>query len=302
MNNVRDIKICNNPNTLSFCTVKRLLASALIIVSLATLLSGCEAKKLSQRDYEMMQIQALTSGHAGSSAALNMGAIKRQALTEEAASLGARAGLAYRSNQINQMLKQQEQTLDDTYNFRGLILHNNVLPPVLIEGHNSLNLAGPNTIRAAQRTYQIVSPPHFVTAAPTWRDYLWMNYKAPDLPSKALLPSNDAERKIWNASIKQGWQNGVIQGNSIFSTNLGRLKRDYTGMILYRKLLKQNIVSAPFVAQADLGVTDDSEDVRINDRILRITALSSLNPNSSTWKTIIRHEPTIQPDHKTSWK
>ncbi len=55
-------------------------------------------------------------------------------------------------------------------------------------------------------------------------------------------------------------------------------------MILYRKLLAQNIVSPPFVSRADLGITGGGDRLRINDQVLRITAVSELKPNSKVWK------------------
>lgn len=58
-------------------------------------------------------------------------------------------------------------------------------------------------------------------------------------------------------------------------------------MILYRKLLAEHMVSAPFVAKAQLGVTGDATQLRINDQILRITGQSQLQPNPSKWKPII---------------
>ena len=57
-------------------------------------------------------------------------------------------------------------------------------------------------------------------------------------------------------------------------------------MVLYRKMLAQDMVSAPFVAKADLGVTGDAKEMRIDDRILRITAHSQLQTDSSKWQPI----------------
>ena len=73
----------------------------------------------------------------------------------------------------------------------------------------------------------------------------------------------------------------------IFTANLNHLKRDMIGIILYRKLLAEHIVSAPFVAKAKLGVTGNATQLRINDEILRITAQSQLQPNPMKWRPII---------------
>ena len=60
-------------------------------------------------------------------------------------------------------------------------------------------------------------------------------------------------------------------------------------MLLYRKLLTQNMVSKPFVAKADIGTTTNANntEIHVNDRILRITAIPKLNPNSKKWHPIL---------------
>ena len=59
------------------------------------------------------------------------------------------------------------------------------------------------------------------------------------------------------------------------------------GMVLYRELLAEHMVSPPYVAKAQLGVTGDATQLRINDQVLRITAQSALQPNPSKWMPVI---------------
>lgn len=213
--------------------------------------------------------------------------IRYQALQEIALSLGAQAGLAWQAKNIDQQLQGQTATLDKIYNFNGLILDHNILPPVLIEGRNILNLADSNTIRVADRRYKILHQARFVTTAPDWHQYLWMDYTKPDRPPRTLLPQNDYEQQIWDYYVLIGWYEGIKQADNIFSNNVGRLKEDFSGMILYRKLLAQNMVSPPYVAQTDLGVTGDESEINIDDQVLRIAALPQLNPDSADWKAIV---------------
>lgn len=213
--------------------------------------------------------------------------IRLVALKQAARGTGAQAGLAWRAKQINSVLIAQKYKLNQIFNFNYLMLPRNVLPPVLTEGHNLLNLADDENIRISDVEYQIVYPPRFVTAPPTWRDYIWMNYKKPEIPNATLLPKTSDESKVWNHYIKIGWNEGVVQANEIFIANLNRLTRDFNGMIIYRKLYAQNMVSAPFVSEADLGVTGDANDIKINDAVLRITSTSELKPNSKKWKPVI---------------
>lgn len=219
------------------------------------------------------------------------GAIRAQQLRETALSVGARGGLAWRACQINKVLVKHENLLQRLFNFNAMLLDKNVLPPVLIEGRNTLNLAGCDIIRISDRTFQIASQARFVTAPPTWRDYLWMAYGTPETPDRTLLPRTRDDRCVWKRFIDEGWRAGIQQADLIFSESIGRLKRDFEGMIRYRVLLAQNMVSPPFVAELDMGVTGGGSNLTVNDRLLRITAFPTLRADSQNWKTeIIPHE------------
>ena len=218
-------------------------------------------------------------------------AIRLAAIRDTATSIGAQGALAWRGNQIDHMLHYNSRHLDHIFDFNAMLLKNNVLPPVLVEGQNAIRVTDDaNSLRLADRVYKIVTPPQFVTAAPNWRQYLWMSFQKPAPPNATLLPQTPAERVVWNTSLQQGWQQGLVQANQIFSTNLGRLKRDYNGMVLYHELLMQKMVSAPFIASAKLGVTGGGNQLRVGDQVLRITATSQLDANSSQWKPVLYNQ------------
>lgn len=213
--------------------------------------------------------------------------LRYQAIQETALSTGAQSGLAWESKNIDAQLETHAETLDKIYAFNALVLDHNVLPPVLLEGRNILNISDPNTIRIADRRYKIAKQARFVTAAPTWRQYLWMDYAVPDRPNQSFLPEDAYEQKIWEYYVAIGWAEGVKQAGNIFSNNVARLYEDFNGMILYRKLLAQNMVSPPYVAQTELGITGDQAEINIDDQVLRITALPQLNPDSSGWNPVV---------------
>ena len=261
------------------------------IVSLA--LTGC-ASGSSGDPYDTAPAQLSLAANVGyvnvsslPTATAHISAIRLQAIRETATQLGARGGLAWRALQIDHSLSGQEEYLDHVFDFNQLLLPHNVLPPVLTEADNSINQQNGLALRLASKTYKLVSNARFVTAPPTWRTYLWMDYDKPDMPDHTLLPNTQDEAKAWNFYLKQGWKEGLQQANAIFSINLNRLKRDYKGMVLYRKLYAEHMVSAPYVASTDLGVTGDANQLRINDRVLRITALSKMQTNSNQWNPIL---------------
>ena len=212
------------------------------------------------------------------------------ALKETALSLGAQSGLASRAKIIDEQLTKQARNLDAIYDFNSLLLEHNVLPPVLLEGRKLLNLADMQTIRISDRTYKVAKQAHFVTTPPNWRQYLWMDYVKPEYPHVSLLPTNKNEREIWCMAVEKGWQQGVEQADIILEENIARIKEDFVGMILYRKLLAMNMVSPPYVSHTDLGITGDGEEIHIDDKVLRITALPALNMNSNEWKAAIQKD------------
>ena len=232
---------------------------------------------------ENVQIKPLSP--SGSKTSLSQLRIK--SLEDSAMSIGAQGGLAWASEQINQRMELDRKYLDSTFNFYSMVLSHGVMPPVLEEGDNSLNLDDPNTIRVADRTYKIIQQARFSTTPPTWREYLWFNFSKPALPDKTLLPRSAEEQKIWRKGIQTGWEKGIDQTTTIFQQNLARLKRDFRGMVLYRKLLQEKMISPPFVARTELGVTGDGTDMRINDQVLRIVEHPKLQVNSKGWRAVV---------------
>lgn len=273
-----------------------MLKNLLLLLAITAMLSGCASNSdVPAGNVDSLQgLQHMSSRYRGSLGANRNGRItdiRYSAIKETALSLGARSALSWQSDQINDILTDNATVLDQAFNFYGLILANNVLPPVLQEARNTLNLANPDTIRLASQVFRIKKQARFVTAPPTWRTYLWMDYPKPERPNFSLLPKNPMEQKVWNHYVQIGWRHGIRQADIIFSANLARLNSDFKGMILYRELYEQNMVSAPFVAKINLGITGNGRHMSINDQVLRITALPRLNLNSNTWKPVLIPDP-----------
>ncbi|MFN7096542.1 MAG: type IV secretion system DotC family protein [Gammaproteobacteria bacterium] len=216
--------------------------------------------------------------------------IRLQALKDTALSVGAQGALAARSKDIDAMLAKDSRYLDRVFNFNALMLPNDVLPPVLLEGDNTENLADSTTIRISDKMYTIAQQAKFVSVPPTWHDYLWMSFPKPDAPDMSMLPKNKSEIAVWQKGIALGWKQGSEQANNIFADNVARLKRDYNGMILYHELVDQNMISVPFVASTNLGVTGGGNAMSVNDQVQRLTNLPTLNPNSQYWKPAINQQ------------
>lgn len=212
-----------------------------------------------------------------------IGSLRMQSVKETAMSVGARSALAWRASEINRMLETRQSYLDGVFNFQGLLMDKEILPPVLLESRNDLSMDDPYNIRVADRTYRILKQARFVSAPPSWREYLMMKESKPEPPDVSMLPASNEEKIAWQQGIVEGWAEGTKQASAIYEENLARLKRDYQGMVRYRMLLAQNMVSAPQLAQRDLGITGGGEQLSVNDRILTIKALPSLKADSEHW-------------------
>jgi defect-in-organelle-trafficking protein DotC len=234
---------------------------------------------------ESVRVDSTPSGPSTSRTELSQ--LRGKALRDTAMSLGAQAGLASASEQINLRTARRRKDLETIYNFNALMLPHGVMPPVLEFGDNTLNLDSPNAIRVADRTYKIVAQARFATTAPNWREYLWLTFSKPPLPDRTLLPRSVEESKVWRSGIRAGWEKGQQQAYNIFQQNLARLKRDFRGMLLYRKLLEEKMISPPFVSRTELGITGDGDDMRVNDQVLRIVELPKLQTNSRHWNAVV---------------
>jgi defect in organelle trafficking protein DotC len=258
-------------------------------ITLSLVLVGCSSSRGNLGDTgSLAGIQAMASPkYVRHQKKQKMGKVREMALKETALSLGAQAGLAWRAQLIDEALTKQTRNLDTIYDFNSLVLEHNILPPVLLEGRNTLNLADEQNIRISDRTYKVAKQAHFVTTPPTWRQYIWMDYIKPEPPNSTLLPKTKYEKEVWSVYTARGWKKGIEQANIILEESLSRLKEDFGGMILYRKLLAMNMVSPPYVSHTDLGVTGDASELRIDDRVLRITALPALNVKSEEWRAAV---------------
>ena len=273
-----------------------------LVVLLSTLLLSCSKSTYMGDTGSLEGIQAMANTTSKERTKKQSGKFRQMALKETALSLGAQAGLAWRAKVIDEQLTKQTRTLDSIYDFNSLTLEHNILPPVLLEGRNTLNLADQQSIRVSDRTYKVSKQAHFVTTPPTWRQYLWLDYVKPEYPNHTLLPKTKLERKIWCMYTAKGWKNGVDQANTILEENIARIKEDFGGMILYRKLLAMNMVSPPYVSHTDLGVTGDASEIHIDDRVLRITALPGLNVNSNEWRAAVAKDESALEQFKNMEK
>lgn len=219
--------------------------------------------------------------------------IRKDAIREAALSYGARAGLSRRIFQIRQELEFRARYLDKVFDFSELLISAPsgllIEPPVITSGDNAMIIeASGQQAAVSDRIYNIISNARIVSAPRTWRFYLYREWGNIEPPPDILLPENDEERAIWKKLTTQGWEYGIQQANDIFEADLSRLVADFNGMVRYRMLLAQGMVSAPYALQVDRGITGGPNEMRIGDRAVEITGVPQLITGSEEWQPASR--------------
>lgn len=246
-----------------------------------------------------VKMEDLMSSKISSSGALNkdeVSEMRKQALVEIASAIGASAGLNSKMQEYKLEVDKKAAELDRLFDFSKMTIDNGVLAPVLTEGLANYAQQSDDQIRISDKIYKIEASAKFVSVYPTWRSYVRFSFPSFERPPESYLPKNDTEKKIWDEAIKNGWKSGEIQASRIFEASFARLERDYMGMIKYKTLLAQGLITPTIIAKQNLGVTGGGREMAINDQVFRITDHSSLNPNQGDWR--VEYPVTNQNDGK----
>ena len=209
--------------------------------------------------------------------------IRGDAIREAALSYGARGGLAYRTFEIQRRLAEYDTSMNKTFNFARLLIAAPsgllIEPPVVSEAQRAVLVnAGGQAAAVADRIYRINKIARIVTAPRDWHLYLERDWGKVDPPPAILLPKSDVERAAWRKYVKEGWAAGVKQAEDTFEADLDRMTADFTGMVRYRELLAQGMISPPYALADDRGITGGGNEMRIGDRGVSITGQSQLLP------------------------
>lgn len=215
--------------------------------------------------------------------------IRQDAIKEAAFSFGARGGLAMQTLNIRKELDKRDRYLDKAFNFRQLLIPAGsgllMEPPVVSESINAVLVEGGGQEAAvADRIYNINRNARLVSSARDWRLYLDRRWGDVDPPPDLLRPQNETERENWRRWVEDGWKAGIQQANDIFQADLDRMIADFLGMVRYRMLLAQGMISKPYALHVDRGVTGGGNEMRVGDRALRITGPSQLKTSSDKWQ------------------
>ena len=236
---------------------------------------------------ELKSIKKEKTTDDGEKSALPMD-IRFEAVREGALSYGARGGLAWRTYEIRMEMETRARYLDQVFDFRQLLIAAPsgllIEPPIIGESLDAMTIEQSGLEAAvSDRYYNISRNARIVSAPRTWRAYLERQWGEVSPPPDLLRPETSDEKKKWEEYFDRGWKAGVDQADEIFQADLNKLTADYQGMVRYRTLLSQGMVSPPYALQVDRGVTGGGNEMRVGDRAVSITGLPALQPETQEW-------------------
>ena len=200
---------------------------------------------------------------------------------------GARAGLARRTWEIAAMLDRHGPKLSAIYRFGDLVLRDDgftVLPPVLAETRRAFRLEPAGTRAAsARRVLRILEPARLVSAAPDWRGWLERSWLPAEPPAGVLFPRDGREGARWRRLLAEGWAKGVALADDIFAADLDRLNRTFEGVVLWHRLSRAGMLTAPGVEVERAGVSGHESLIRIGAASARIARLARFELDAGRW-------------------
>ncbi len=219
--------------------------------------------------------------------------VRLDSMREAALSYGARGGLSWRTFHIRKDLETRARYMDKVFDFRQLLIPAPsgflIEPPIISESINAMVVSnGGREAAVANRVYSISRNAKIVSSARDWRNYLEREWGEVIPPPDILRPENEMERDQWIEWVRDGWQKGEDQANDIFEQDLNQLVAHYQGMVRYRMLLAQGMVSPPYALQVDRGITGGGSRMRVGDRAVEITGMPELMPGTETWQPASR--------------
>jgi defect-in-organelle-trafficking protein DotC len=234
-------------------------------------------------------LEALQAARPGVQPGDGLDTGRADVLRDSGRMFGAQGGLAARSFALNEMLRRNEGELDSAYDFRPLVLpagsgQTLMKPPVVTASQMAFALGdGAQVARETSCIYGITRQAELTAAPPNWRTYLVRGWGAPPRPADAALPRTKVEVEYWNKFVAEGWAQGERQAVEIFLNDLGRLQRDIIGMARYRVLLRARLVLPPTVAFEHTAAGGGGDELRVDDRTIRITDQPGLQANARRW-------------------
>ena len=86
-----------------------------------------------------------------------------------------------------------------------------------------------------------------------------------------ILPSTQAEKKVWERGVTDGWAAGAAAADELFTVNMNRLVADYRGILRFRMLERRGMVSLPVLAEGRIAVRVEKHTLHVGETTFRIS-------------------------------
>lgn len=212
-------------------------------------------------------------------------ALRHDAMKVSAFSWGAQEGMYWRYQTILDLQEENSLWLHAIADFNKFLVDGKMLMPVISKAERMFQQNNDSSVRTISVSYTLEKPSRLVLQAPTWRDYLVRPAEEPVKPHDALFPRTKIESVIWADALTRGWDAGVDQANQIHDIDLRRMHADIDGMLQFRLLLAQNIVTLPVYRNSryDVIKVEGGRTIHLNDVVYEITEQSEFT-DTQKWE------------------
>ena len=203
--------------------------------------------------------------------------LRRRALKHAAQTYGSQNGYVRRAWEIQGILERRGRELSRTYDFR-LVARpapsgaGYVIPPSVSLSVNLVRTETADIAVAADEQFEIAEKGRLAPMVPTWRDYLLFFPQTPASLPESLKPVGDGEEDFFRNWLELGWNAGIEQANAELEARLSRLRQDYEGMLLYRKLTDRGKIERLALESTGISSSAAAGILRTGERAAWISA------------------------------
>lgn len=215
-------------------------------------------------------------------------------LREAAVSYAAQAGYQHRVWEAMRQLEHDSAKLSRAFDFNRVAYSapretGYILPPVVSRATAAIKVdeSGQSAV-AADEFYRLEIPGRIVTIVPTWRDYLVIPREEASEPDDDFLPQDKEEKQVFDRFAAEGWQAGVEQADEALALNFARLRRDYLGMVEYRRMVQAGLVRELVLESSKRRSAGEGDELYIGERRVRIVSTARFVRDPSQWTPLQR--------------
>ncbi len=221
-------------------------------------------------------------------------------LREAALSYAAQAGYERRVWEIMRQLEADSRTLSASFDFNRVAYRapretGYILPPVVSRATAAINVEenGRSAV-ASDEYYRLEIPGRITTVVPTWRDYLVIPLEEPARQNDDFLPQDQEEKRVFARFAAEGWQAGVEQADEALDLNFARLRRDYLGMVEYRRMVEAGLVTELVIRDSEARSAGEGDELFIGERRVQIVNAATFVRNPANWRPLLRRFDVIK--------